>query len=541
MTYALSIAATAGAALPKANDPGLRFFTVPKRVSLTPKFDTLPAAWEICTTNTAEKFSAVAYFFGRDLRNALNVPVGVILSAWPGTAAEEWTPPAPLHRESILQPIVARWDSLTAVEKSLAARGGNFSIEFDGFELLPVDSRAAPVPFSRFDIGSSQVSTGGMWEYSWQDAPDSAFSLLSPGKDGKGYAARISGTLNGADDSRWEVRFHSDGATENLSSFAGVRFWVRGNGAYVFKALQPTISDWDNYRAGLQHASPDWQQVTLWFKELRQEGWGVRQNLTLDHLSGFSISILTRQGDPPRPPSGLYQGMITPLLNYPIRGAIWYQGESNTRRAFQYRTLLPALIQGWRSAWREPDFPFLIVQLPNQGFSEEFADSWWAELREAQLLTARTIPNTGLAVTIDVGEAENLHPPRKEEIGDRLALWALANTYGEKREYSGPLYENMRVEGNSIRLSFRHVGSGLELRGDSPTAFIVAGDDRKFHRAAARVDGDTILVSSPEVSSPVAVRYAWADSPASTLFNKDGLPASPFRTDGWPGATMANR
>jgi len=541
MTYALSIAATAAEALPKANDPGLRFFTVPKSISLTAQADTLPAAWEICSTDTAKKFSAVAYFFARDLREALHVPVGVILSAWPGTAAEEWTPPLPLHREPKLQPIVARWDAYTAAEKSLAVDGGKVSLEFDQFELLPVASGALPVAFSKFDAGSSRVSTGGTWEYSWREAPHSSFSLAAPGANGKGYAARISGTLTHANDSRWEVRFHSDGSTEDLSAFSGVRFHVRGDGSFFFETLQPNITDWDNYATKLQHATPGWQPVTVWFKDLRQDGWGVQHDLALDRLSGFSIWILPKQGFLARPPSGLYQGMIAPLLRYPIRGAIWYQGEGNTRRAFQYRTLLPALIQGWRSAWHEPDFPFLIVQLPNQGRSEEFADSWWAELREAQLFSAKTLPNTGLAVTIDVGEAANLHPPRKEEIGDRLALWALANTYGEKREYSGPLYESMRVEGNSIRLAFRHVGSGLELRGDSPMAFLVAGDDKKFHRAVARVDGGTILVSSPEVTSPVAVRYAWADSPASTLFNKNGLPASPFRTDDWPGVTVANR
>jgi sialate O-acetylesterase len=541
MTYALANAATAARTLPKANDPGLRFFTVPKRVSLTPQPDTLPAAWEICSTDTAKKFSAVAYFFARDLRDELHVPVGVILSAWPGTAGEEWTPPPPLYREPMLQPIVARWEARTAAEKSLAAGGGRFSLEFDRFELLPAAPGGSPVRFSKFDSGSSEVSTGGTWEYSWQEAPDSRFSLVAPGSAGKGYAAKISGSFTGASDSRWEVRFHSDGATEDLSAFSGVRFQVRGDGSFFFQTLQPNITDWDNYSSKLQQVTPEWRPVTVWFKDLRQDGWGVEHDLTLDRLSGFSLWILPKRGFLPRPPSGLYEGMIAPLVRYPIRGAIWYQGEGNTRRAFQYRTLLAALIQGWRAAWREPDFPFLVVQLPNQGHSEEFADSWWAELREAQLVTAETLQDTGLAVTIDVGEAANLHPPRKEEIGDRLALWALANTYGEKREYSGPLYESMRVEGNSIRLRFRHVGKGLELRGDSPTAFIVAGDDKKFHRAEARVDGDTIVVSSPEVASPVAVRYAWADSPPSTLFNKDGLPASPFRTDDWPGITVANR
>ena len=255
----------------------------------------------------------------------------------------------------------------------------------------------------------------------------------------------------------------------------------------------------------------------------------------------LAITAFTGLADSPRPPSGLYEGMISPLFDYRMRGALWYQGESNTQRAFQYRSLLPALIRGWRAGWQERDFPFLVVQLPNQGSDAEFADSWWAELREAQLFAAQRVPNTGLAVTIDVGESWNLHPPRKAEIGERLALWALGNTYGKKLEYSGPIFQTMRVQGDSVRISFLHVGSGLAIHGETLQGFTVAGSDRKFHRATARIDGDSVVVSSAEVQAPVAVRYAWADSPECNLFNKDGLPASPFRTDDWPGSTFSNR
>jgi sialate O-acetylesterase len=337
------------------------------------------------------------------------------------------------------------------------------------------------------------------------------------------------------------VKLRSDGAPADLSSFAGIRFWVRGNGSFVFHTLQPSISDWDNYGTGILKTTPEWKETTIWFKDLKQDGWGVTEKLTLDQILGFSISIMTDLPDPPRPPSGLYKGMISPLTEYRIRGALWYQGESNTQRAFQYRSLLPALIRGWRAGWKEGDFPFLIVQLPNQGHSAEFADSWWAELREAQLFTAKTVPNTGLAVTIDVGESANLHPPRKREIGERLARWALATTYGKKLAYSGPLYESMRVEGKEIRIHFQHAGSGLETKGETLQGFTIASADKRFHRATARIDGASIVVSSLDVEAPVAVRYAWADSPECNLFNKEGLPASPFRTDDWPGATFSNR
>lgn len=541
MTYALSAAANAAQEIPKANDPGLRFFTVPKRIALEPQADTLPAHWEVCTSDIAKEFSAVAYFFARDLRRSLGVPVGIILSAWPGTAGEEWTDLESLRHDPILQPIAERWDSVSADDKAFAAHPRPFSLEFDDFELLPAKPDAAPVMFSNFDDGLSRVSTGGTWEYFWPDARDSVFELVAPGRGGKGYAAKISGALDGASYSRWEVSLRADHAPVDLSGFAGVRFWARGDGSFLFHTLQPTISDWDDYGSDPVKANPEWKEATFWFKDLKQQGWGVQQKLTLNEISGFYITAMTDLPDPPRPPSGLYDGMVTPLLDYRIRGAIWYQGESNTQRAFQYGFLLPALIRGWRAAWKEGDFPFLIVQLPNQGNGAEFSDSWWAELREAQLLTAKNVANTGLAVTIDVGESWNLHPPRKEEIGERLALWALGTTYGKKLEYSGPLFQNMRIDRKEARISFLHTGSGLVAHGETLQGFTMAGADQKFHRATARIDGDAVVVSSPEVDAPVAVRYGWADSPECNLFNKEGLPASPFRTDDWPAATFSNR
>jgi sialate O-acetylesterase len=541
MSYALGGAEGASAEIPQANDSNLRLFTVPKSVAVEPQPDTQPAAWEICTSDSAKKFSAVAYYFARDLRRALGVPVGVILTAWPGTLADHWTDPASLQQSPILQPIVARWNALPAVVKEFAAHPREFSLEFDDFELLPADPNANPLVVSNFDDGSSRTQSGGSWTYDWQEGPDTRFELVAPGRNGKGYAAKVHGLLDGASDSTWRSSFNADGAAFDASSYAGVRFWVRGNGSYIFRTLQPSIYDWDDYSTELQHASPEWKQVTVWFKDLKQAGWGVRQELTLSQLKGFSITCLTDLGDTDIPPSGLYNGMLAPLLSYRIRGAIWYQGEGNTFRAFQYRSLLPAMINGWRKAWGEGDFPFLIVQLPNQGYSAEFADSWWAELREAQLLTAKSVPNVGVAVTIDVGDPNNLHPPRKQEVGARLALWALGTTYGKKIEYSGPLYTSMKAKGSEVQINFEHTGAALQVHGDHLLGFSIAGADKKFHRATARLDGNTVVATSPEVSEPVAVRYDWANSPEGNLYNDAGLPASPFRTDDWPGATYANR
>jgi sialate O-acetylesterase len=542
MTYALSGATGGEKEILHAIYPGIRFFTVPRKIAIEPQTDTLPAAWEVCSPGTSKSFSAVSYYFARDLHKALGVPIGVILSAWPGTAGEEWTDPESLGREPILKPIVERWDASAADVKSYAAHPAEFSMEFDDFELLRAenDSQGA-LNLSNFDDAAAQTSTGGDWTYDWQGAPESMFELFTPGRGGKGLAARVKGTLDGASSSRIKASFKQDNSPYDLSSFAGIRFWVRGNGSFQFQTLQPTIQDWDDYSTGTYEATAEWEQVPIWFKDLKQAGWGVYEPLTLNALTGFAIINMTTVGDPMRPPAGLYQGMITPLEPYRIRGVVWYQGEGNTWRAYQYRALLPALIAGWRNGWKEGNFPFLIVQLPNHGESPELGDSIWAGLREAQLLTAKSVRNTGLAVTIDVGDPHNLHPPRKEEIGHRLAVWALGTTYGEKIVYSGPFYESMQIIGKEIRIHFSHLGAGLEARGGALKGFSIAGDDRKFHWANARIEGDSIVVSNPDVVSPVAVRYAWAGSPECNLYNKEGFPASPFRTDDWPIASSEDR
>jgi sialate O-acetylesterase len=240
----------------------------------------------------------------------------------------------------------------------------------------------------------------------------------------------------------------------------------------------------------------------------------------------------------PHSPSGLYNAMIAPLIPFSIRGAIWYQGESNAGRAYQYRKLFPAMIKNWRADWGEGNFPFLFVQLANfQAVKPDPGESDWAELREAQFMTL-SLPNTGMATIIDIGEANDIHPKDKQDVGKRLALWALATTYGEKIVYSGPLYKSMEVKGNQIILHFDDIGSGLMARDDEPLkGFAIAGSDRKFVWADAKIEGDTVVVSSDQVPEPVAVRYAWANNPVCNLYNKEGLPASPFRTDQWPGVT----
>jgi len=238
-------------------------------------------------------------------------------------------------------------------------------------------------------------------------------------------------------------------------------------------------------------------------------------------------------------PSVLYNAMLAPITPLTIRGAIWYQGESNAGRAYQYRSLFPLMIRNWRTSWGEGDFPFYFVQLANwQPVKDQPGESEWAELREAQTMTLKE-PQTGMAVIIDIGDAKDIHPRNKTDVGHRLALWALANTYGQKIEYSGPIFNSVAVEGDKIRVKFKHTAGGLKTSdGGAPKGFAIAGEDHKFVWAEAKIDGDSIVLWSKDVAKPVAVRYAWADNPVCNLFNKIDLPASPFRTDDWPGITV---
>ncbi len=241
-------------------------------------------------------------------------------------------------------------------------------------------------------------------------------------------------------------------------------------------------------------------------------------------------------------PANLYNCMLHPVLPYGIRGAIWYQGETNAGRAYQYRTLFPLLIKSWRAEWQEGEFPFYFVQLANfMAAKPEPSESAWAEFREAQSMTLK-VPATGQAVIIDIGEAADIHPKNKQDVGKRLALWALAKTYGKDVVYSGPIYKSCEIQGDKVVLSFDSIGGGLVAKGgDQLKGFAIAGSDKKFVWADARIDGDKVIVSSPKVTSPVAVRYAWADNPECNLCNKADLPASPFRTDDWPGVTIGNK
>jgi len=300
-----------------------------------------------------------------------------------------------------------------------------------------------------------------------------------------------------------------------------------------------TDADFKSYVNGWERSKMSYQQAKKEYPE-KLKAW---QELAKKAVREKKFAPpLPKEPTPPYPhhqPAGIFNGMIAPVAPFGIRGVIWYQGEANVSRAHGYHNLFSALITNWRRVWGQKDLPFYYVQLANFIPTNAGAiEDSWALLREAQLQTL-SLPNTGMAVTIDIGDPKNIHPKNKQDVGHRLALWALANTYGRKRFFSGPLFESMKVEGDKIRIRFRHIGSGLATPdGAELTGFIIAGADKHFFAANADVRGSSILVSSRHVPSPAAVRYGWADNPQGNLYNREGLPASPFRTDDWPVGTQ---
>ena len=273
MTFSLDGVENAATEVPNANYPQIRLFSVPKKIAVTPQENTLPAHWEICTPETAKSFSAVAYFFAREIHRKLNVPVGMVESAWPGTTIQTWIAPEVLRADPDLRSIVDEWNRSTPEQKRFAESSQPFNLEFDDFELVPGLGEPASKLLANFDEGTSHLTTGGVFSYSWSEAPDATFDLVSPGHGSSGFAARVAGKLDGTSDSILAANYKQDGSAEDLSAYAGIRFWVRGNGSFRFRSKQPTITDYDDYATPVLKATADWRPIAVPFHDLRQDGW----------------------------------------------------------------------------------------------------------------------------------------------------------------------------------------------------------------------------------------------------------------------------
>ncbi len=537
MEMGIGNVAHAAEEIANANYPQLRLFTVAKRIATAPVELVATTRWDVCTSASVARggwggFSAAGYFFGRDLLQQLNVPIGLIHSSWGGTVAEAWTS---------AQALAAMPDFGPALQQvaQMAANPGDPALAFQ---------RLMTAWYERNDPGSKP---GAGWSapaldttgWPTMNLPQNWEQAGLPDFDGVVWfrqAVEVPAAWANAD---WVLHL---GPIDDMDTT-----WV--NGVRV-GGLNDWLSSRD-YRLPAGLIKPGRNLIAVRVLDTGGNGgiYGKPDQMRLETqtdgghavaLAGpwvYRASVVLAKATPvPQPVNNnpnvvtvLYNGMIAPLLPFPIKGVIWYQGESNAGRARQYRTLLPTLIRDWRTRFEVGAFPFLIVQLANfMPTKAEPGESAWAELREAQLRTATHIPKCGLAVAIDIGDAADIHPKNKQELGRRLALDAEAIAYGLKVEYSGPRYRSMKREGNRLRLRFDHARGGLLAKGGGPVrGFAVAGADGKFVWADATIEGNSVLVSAPGLEAPVAVRYAWADNPVCNLCNQAGLPASPFRTD----------
>ena len=542
MEWPLSQTDGGEAAIASADRPQIRLFDVAHDVSATPRPDVREAqGWILASPQTVPEFSAVAYHFGRMLADSLDVPIGLISTNWGGTRAEAWT-----SRKGLADfPVF-----LEQLEKLEAGSGGDPEASFDSlYARLNADYQKQ---LRALDAGYTDST-------SWAD-PDAVTSGWATMALPTAWEEAGLEELDGVVWFRKTITLPTDWASEDLTLHLGPvddmdSTWVNGK-------LIGSTGNWETARAYPVPASatqPGLNTIAVRVTDTGGEGGfrGEPDSLRLARGDGatlplaepwhYQVGLDLRNGEMPQRPPGpqhlptvLYNAMIHPLIPYGIRGAIWYQGESNAGRAYQYRSLFAEMIRDWRAQWGQGDFTFLFVQLAN--FMAPQTDpneaSAWAELREAQAM-ALDLPNTGMAVIIDIGEADDIHPRNKTDVGERLARWALANTYGhDSLVYSGPLYREMEKEGREVRLHFDHVGGGLTTpEGEPLMGFAIAGPDSVFVQGEARIEDGTVVVSSPYVDNPMAVRYGWANNPEATLYNEAGLPASPFRTDKWPGVT----
>jgi sialate O-acetylesterase len=534
----------------RADCPGLRMITIP-RTALPGRQSDLNAAWQVSTPATIRSFSAVATFFGRRLHDELGVPVGLINTSWGGTRIEAWTSRETLVKAGVTRDEVARYE--------LTTQDPAFWAKFDPFDLTDPAQRAQaqatnqpPYPADPGNDGEKQGWARPDWtDQDWPSVP-------VPGR-WQDHGHEFSGVFW----YRREVELPATWAggdllleigavdKQDITYFNGERVGATGTGF--------DQSCWNlprSYRVPGRLVRPGRNVVAVRafsfafhggmigpdteMRVRRAAGTGEvplagTWRMRCEHDLGFvqPVGELPGPGNP-NSPYILYDNMIDPLRPYAIRGAIWYQGESNTANAADYGRLLVSMIRDWRHAWGQGDFAFLTVQLANYTAPAAYqAQSSWAVVREGEL-QALSEPATGLAVAIDIGEANDIHPRNKRDVGARLAQWALARIYGVSAVASGPLFAGATIEGDRVRVRFDHIAGGLVARGGSLRTFFIAGANRKFVAAQAEIDGDTVVVRHPDVAEPVAVRYAWADNPdGCNLYNAAGLPASPFRTDAW--------
>ena len=525
MAFGLAGSRDGAEAVKNATNEGIRLYQVPQKSAYAP---TLVAggAWRRCEPAAFEGFagfSAVAYYFARKVQAETGIPIGLIQAAVGGSPAEAFVSPEGLRAFPGFAPGLAL---IARLHESGAPVYGNYVMHW----------------YDEFDRGvAGHWSEPGFADTTWTPASlhDVFARLAVPATQAVVWLRR-------------EIELPDPLPAGGARVLLGIvekmdTVWINGR--------QVGASAWvENPRAYPLRGGtlrPGRNQITIRVLKTAADG-GFRSPPESLHLQVGDLSLPLENGwraalgldaRPPQPlplgyenwptmPTVLYQGMLRPLAPVALTGVLWYQGEANFTHAFQYRTLLPALIADWRELFRQPNLPFYIVGLPAfmQRRDQPGTDGW-TEVREAQALTARTVPHTGLAITVDTGDANNIHPIDKLPVGERLALLALRDVYGKDVVSQGPVLERAENLPGALRLHFNHTDGGLVVKGDELGEFSLAGADGTWHWAHAKLDGDTIIVSASAVPTPDDVRYAWQANPLATLFNGAGLPAAPFRTD----------
>lgn len=504
-----------------ADFPQIRHFGVDQRMALDPQ-TRVGGEWLVCSPETAPQFTAVGFFFGRALHLARGTPIGLIHSSWGGTPAESWTSPEGIKNIPEFSEVSARLDR---IRKDPAAAKAQFEQTLSRWFEANDPGSAADAPWSAPALDTAA------WPL--MRLPTKVEDAGLPDFDGVVWFRRELDLPAAWADQDAELHL---GAIDDIDTT-----WVNGHRV-------GTNNVWDVsrvYRLPAGTLKPGRNVIAVRVLDTGGGGgiWGgepmrlARPDAPADSLPlhgewRYQVSVFSRKAPPPPldpsispgTPTVLHNGMIAPLQPYAIRGAIWYQGEANSGQPELYRRLLPNLVADWRRAWGQGDFPFLYVQIaPHKDMPPE--------IREAQRLSLKTIRNSAMAVTIDVGDADDIHPTDKKPVGERLALAARALAYGESIEYSGPSFESLLVRGSRAVLGFGHVGGGLVAKDGELKGFTLAGADGVFHPARATIVGDTVELVADAVPSPRAVRYGWSNVAEGNLFNRDGLPASPFATD----------
>ncbi|MEO8852178.1 MAG: sialate O-acetylesterase [Ginsengibacter sp.] len=534
MEFPLALSLNAKEEIKNANYPFIRQFNVPKVSSLQPENDFKGGEWKEINPQNVGNLTAVGYFFARDLYNKLKIPIGIISSNVGGTIIETWISRNAFMQSKVFNKMIKAVPTAT-VEELEKERLDKLIREVDSAQgnLPSANEVTAWKELSYNDADWKTVNVPGLWEtkgwpkldgFVWfrkEIFIDSSglkeSALLNLGSIDESDETYVNGIKVGEmkDDAVSDRLYKIPcGILKNGSNLIAVRIGDKGGvGGFggpkekmnlaVGKKIIPLAGDW-------------------------------RYKIESVRSSGVAIY-------PDDYPTLLFNAMIHPLTQSTIKGVIWYQGESNTPRAWQYRTAFPLMIKDWRKEWGQGNFPFLFVQLPNFGDDNSINknESAWAVMRESQAM-ALSLPNTGMAVTYDIGEGENLHPKNKQQVGKRLAEIALNKVYGENVEYTAPVYNSYKIAGNKIIISFTHLGAGFLVKDSQQIlkGFTIAGADRNFLVANANVKGNEIVVFNKNLNHPVSVRYAWADDPKDAdLFGKNGFPVAPFRTDSWDTIT----